>query len=245
MSDKSNEIIKYNSGANNILAINSILQAIGLENIDISSTNGVLLPIAFLVIKHASKRVISNFVADFKKWKDRKIIKEDYLNTDQYNECLQELFIIFENEPLDQKKFEVLKKIFLVASTERYSGRNDPRPLEYIRKCKSLNSGEILLLFAEYRDHLQNPHRVGGLRVEDWLNNAAKNSGLNNHQLVTEHENGLRNKLLIHDRNRLTGDPKDYITIFEKGRLTALGYELCEYIEHYDEIENELTKINK
>jgi len=50
----------------------------------------------------------------------------------------------------DELRFSIIKRVFLVAATESVSDRNSLLPQQYMKICKKLESGEIMVLNATY-----------------------------------------------------------------------------------------------
>lgn len=222
--------------------INETLQAFGLSGFDINNPKGMFLPIAVAATKSIGNMFFEKAKEAYQRFREKGKIKEDYIKSDQHKSCLKELLFALEDETLDEKRFEVLNKIFLVASTEEISNRNDPLPLEYLRKCRNLTAGEILVLVSEYK-HVMESNMLSrkednSIPVENWLEYSAKRSGLVHQELVEEHEMELINKHLLNQRS---GDKNRYVILKKKGRLSDLGFGICEYIKKYDEIEKSLN----
>lgn len=169
------------------------------------------------------------------------LIKEDYYDTEQCKTGIQELLDAIENDMLDENLFNAMKKIFLVAATEKYSDRLDFLPLEYLRICRELNPGEVILLLANYRIVKDNKweYTRSITAVHNWVSLVVANSQLRHGSLILFHEKGLMEKQLIKgrahtDKSGVSLDRKTF-------RLTDFGFALCEYIENYDSIIEDVT----
>lgn len=68
------------------------------------------------------------FVAEFKSWRERGRVKDDYAFTEQFQVCLQELLDAIDNDSLDEDRFNVLKKILMVACSEGEVDRDSVLP---------------------------------------------------------------------------------------------------------------------
>ena len=163
------------------------------------------------------------------------LIKEDYYETEQFKSGIQELFDAIENDLLDETVFNAMKKVFLITSTETESNRNDILPLEYLRLCRKMASGEIILLYDNYKIWKNNTEwkRRGSVQqLSYWVSLIAKESALKIEGIILLHEQGLIDKLLLKSRH----SPGEVGIDKETFRLTGLGIALFEYIEKYDSL---------
>ncbi len=127
----------------------------------------------------------------------------------------------------DETRFLFLKKLFLSIATEKLSDRNDVLPQQYIRIARSLSSGEVLLLLASFRV-AKNDRQIRDFG--SWMAKAEEYSGLRHHELIMLYDLDLTSKKLIIERGI-------QMNIGEHHRLTSIGYEMCRFIEHYDQEE--------
>jgi hypothetical protein len=131
----------------------------------------------------------------------------------------------------DEIRFSFLKKIFLITATETASDRNSIIPQQFMKICRCLSSGEILVMQGAY-SYLKAGHiDPNDLNTQSWLRNVAKESGLTYPSLVESHESELERKKII--RGRFYSD-KSGVTLGDYYRLTELGYQICKFIESYD-----------
>ncbi len=168
--------------------------------------------------------------AEWKEYREKGRVKDDYVFTDQHQECFQELLDFLDKDSPDEVRFTVLKKIFLTAATETASTRDSLLPQQFMRLCRDLTSGEVLVLLAAHTvprlgDHSQ------GQGAGRWLEVLADESGLQYSDLVEIHEATLIAKHLFTPR---IYQDRSGVKASAHGRLTALGHALCEFIETYD-----------
>jgi len=184
---------------------------------------------------------------EWKRYKEKGKIKEDYQYTEQHQSCLQELLDFLDNDLPNEITFSFLKNLFLVAASEKASDRDSILPHQFIRICRKLSSGEILLLSAIYNiakkgyDHFKQliefPQSPS---AHNWLILMAKESSLKYPELVELHETELINKGLLTKRRLSDGSAVSITPYF---RLTQLGYDICSFIENYEEVfQNKKTK---
>lgn len=178
---------------------------------------------------------------EYTKLEDKGLIPEDYFDTEQCKTGIQELLDSIENDMLDENLFNAMKRIFLVAATEKYSDRLDFLPLEYLRICRELSPGEVILLLANYKIVKDNKweYTRSITAVHNWVSLVVANSQLRHGSLVLFHEKGLMEKQLI--KGRVQSDKSGVGLDRKTFRLTDFGFALCEYIENYDSIIEDVT----
>ena len=160
-------------------------------------------------------------------------IKQDYFETEQCKSGIQELLDAIENDLIDKTIFDTMKKIFLVTSTEKVLDRENIEPIEFLRLCRKMSSGEILLLFANYnicKNSNDWKNKSSLQPISDWVTRVINVSELKLEGLIFLHEQGLIEKHLLKERSERSHVGIDKETY----RLTDLGFALCEYVEHYD-----------
>jgi hypothetical protein len=164
---------------------------------------------------------------------DKGRVRDDYVPTDQHQECLQELLDFLGRENPDAVRVDLLKRLFFVAAAERQSTRQSILPQEYMKICGTLSVGEILVLRANYDLYCQGLGDGPGHSASEWLAKIAEISGLAHTGLVETHEAGLIAKRLISDR---THADRSGIQWSPHYRFTDLGLAICEYIKGYEEV---------
>ncbi|MCL4704771.1 hypothetical protein KJ068_06400 [bacterium] len=158
-------------------------------------------------------------------------IKSDYGKTEQATSCFQELLAALEHPPVDETKFEALKTIFLKASTEELTSRDDPTPQLLMSIVKEMSSGEILLLAAVYKLGLGKLPTNATNSAQGWLQYISQNSVLSTTGMVEFFEAGLLEKKLLTDRRLPDRSGIDSRHHF---RLTDLGIKLCSFFVQKD-----------
>lgn len=101
-----------------------------------------------------------------------------------------------------------------------------------------MSSGEIIVLDATHKIAKQSelPQITG---ANQWLDIIARESGLMHTSLVEIHEDELMGKRLL--SRRLHAD-RSGVERKPHFRLTSLGFELCEYIAHYEQVSEETQR---
>ncbi|MCB0510093.1 MAG: hypothetical protein KDC82_04960 [Bacteroidetes bacterium] len=135
----------------------------------------------------------------------------------------------------DEIRFSYLKKIFFVTASEKCYSRESNLPQQFMKICRTLSSGEIIVLNACYRICQKNWQKEHNFQsASEWVKIIANISDLKYTALVEIHEQKLIEKRLI--SRRIHGD-RSGVVLQPYFRLTDLGYEICSYIEKYEEIE--------
>jgi hypothetical protein len=208
----------------------------GLTGIISSKPQEWFLSIGYLLQRTRASDFLATFLKEWEKYREKGRIPDDYLETEQHKECLQEILDYLDKALPDEITFNVLKKIFIVASTENLTTRESLLPQHYIRIIRKLSPGAILILTTAYiiaKEGItkeQNTDRSAIL----WLNKIAERSGLLYFELVENYEEELIKYNLITDRKL---SDKSGIFYGKHNRLTEFGLNLCTYIENYEDIE--------
>lgn len=215
---------------------NSIIEA--LTGVIRTDRREVLASLGYMLQRSRNLNFFDVFLQEWAVYRDRGRIKQDCEESDQFRDCLQEMLDFLDKELPNRKRFEVMKRIFMVAATESLSlDRNSQLPHEYMQICRSLSAGATLVLAAVYEGYCE--QKLEGREREEtanaWLARIAKASGLEHTSLVEQHENGLIEKHLITERKH-----SDRSGVFIKNnRLTDLGLAFCTYVAAYDNIEKD------
>ncbi len=204
----------------------------GVTGIAASDRKELTLSVGHIFQTLRKGQFLSHLSEEWESYRDKGRIKEDYTETEQHRSCLQELLAFLDNDLPDEIRFEVIKKIFLVAASESKSDRNSLMPYQFLRICRSMSSGEMLVLNATYTIAKSGtPPQVTG--ANQWLDVIAKESELEHASLVEIYEEDLMKKKLI---TRRTHSDRSGVAATPHFRLSSLGLELCEYIAAYDDV---------
>jgi hypothetical protein len=213
-------------------AILNLSQAV--TGIAVSNRNDFVLSGSRIFQSAINRNFYQTLKSEWDSYKQKGRIKDDYEGTEQHHACLQELFDFLDNDLPDKTRFEFMKKIFLVTSTEEGLDRDSILPQQYMRICRNFKSGEILVLTGVYKMAKQGSWNPNNRSAVNWLKVVAGISGLEHNDLVSAYEkklieNGLITPRTLADRSGI--EPGKY------NRLTPLGYELCRFVETYDALE--------
>jgi hypothetical protein len=156
----------------------------------------------------------------------------DYQSSKPYMNSLAELLDYLDTDIPNDEIAETLKKLFFIPAFNDYYDDDKLLSIEYMKIIKNLNAGELMVLFTAYKN-------IGAIgsnsfwTASNWLKYIAERSLLKYPELVEVHEKRLMELHLLSDR--LHSD-RSGVSINDYFRLTNLGYNLCQYIERYDEV---------
>lgn len=228
------EIQKYEEPTSSIVkkTLENLLQ--GLTGVAVSDKKEIILSVSNIFQKLLAGNRLNSFIDEWEKLKSKGNIKDDYQFTEQHKISLLELLKFLDEDIADEERFAFIKKIILVSATEKYSARDEILPQQYIRIVKSLSSAELLILIAAYNTNMKldwkdnvNPRK----RVSDWKNEIIKQSGLVYQEIIDIEVEKLVNKVLIIPALNADGSG---LLLGEHFRLTNLGFNILEFVSHYD-----------
>ncbi|MFH1277139.1 MAG: hypothetical protein ABIK65_02005 [Candidatus Eisenbacteria bacterium] len=199
----------------------------------VGSDRATLMMIPGRLIQAARNRTfLQQFAAEYDSLVEKGRIRPDYQKTEQGISCLQELLAALDNAPVDETKFQMLKRLFLAVASERVTSRDDPTPQLIMRIARGLSSGEIFVLSVSYEKSKSDEivARVGS-NVDSWSREIASTSPIQLMGLVEFYETGLMEKKLITER---TLSDRSGFRRTRHFRLTDLGVRLCEILSAGD-----------
>ena len=204
----------------------------GLTGLTVSEKKELILSASRIFQSYRSVGFINTLKIEWDKLREKGKIKDDYMNTEQHQACIGELLEALDRDNPDEIKFNILKKIFLVAATESQSNRESVLPHQYMVLARFLSSGEVLVLEAAHRIAKTHKFDINQDKLyENSLARIANESGLRFKDLVRIHEMELIEKNLFTIRMGLKNQEAH---IGEHFRLTDLGWDFCEYAKAYD-----------
>jgi len=134
----------------------------GVTGIAASQREDLILSVGHIFQRMRAGQFLGTLKREWDKYKGKGRIKPDYESTEQHKSSLQELLSFLDKDAPDELRFSLLKKIFLIAATETASNRDSHLPLQYMQIARTLTSGEILVLNAEYTVATKNRQLWGG-----------------------------------------------------------------------------------
>jgi hypothetical protein len=172
---------------------------------------------------------------EFKEYRDKGRIKDEYLVSDQAKNNLQILLNFIDDDSPDEVRFNAMKAIFLGAATEEMSSRDDTISTELLKIGRSLTSGELLVLVTAYRlKSSVNLQEHWG--AAQWVTKVAQESHLDYPELVEIHEQKLMEKYLLSGR---TMSDRSGVSVNPHFRLSGLAIRLCDFIKAYGNTQND------
>jgi hypothetical protein len=224
-----NDLSKFQEDTSNVLAktLNGLIE--GITGVAASEKKELYLSVGHLLQAVRKGKFLSQLLKDWNQYRDKGRIKEDYQTAEQHYTCIQEILDFLDSDPPEEIRFDILKKIFLVAATEKVSDRNSFLPQQYMKLCRTLSSGEILVLSTTYKI---SKRKYVERSAAEWLKKIAQESGLVHPELVEIHEEELMKKHLLSLR---VHPDRSGIDVNPHFRLTSLGFDICNYIENYVE----------
>jgi hypothetical protein len=223
--------IKWSRDTSDVIKDTLTQLAEGLTGIAASDRKELVFSVGHIVQSLRKGLFLSRFREEWNAYRDKGKIKDDYIGTEQHQACLQGLLEFLDHDSPDEIRFETLKKIFLVAATESASDRTSLLPYQFLKLCRGMSSGEIIVLNATYQIAKESFPDI--LAAAQWLEMIAERSGLKHPALVEIHEEQLIQKHLISGRRHTD---RSGVTVKSHFRLTSLAFELCEYIANYEAI---------
>ena len=168
----------------------------GITGIAASDRKELVFSVSHILQSLRKGHFLSRLLQEWHDYRKKGKIPEDYHTTEQHQVCLQELLDFLDKDLPDDIRFQTLKKIFVTAATEGVCDRNSLLPCEYMRLCRRMSSGEILVLNAAYQVAEEGfPPNLRG--AHEWLKIVADKSSLIHPSLVEIHEEQLMIKCLL------------------------------------------------
>jgi hypothetical protein len=205
----------------------------GITGLASSDRKDLILSVGHLFQSMLTGRFLNTLNYEWDDLRSKGRIKEDYEETEQHRTCLKEMLDFLDSNKPDEARFSFMKKIFLMASTEKLADRDSIIPQQYMRICRELSSAEILIISSAYKFSKNKEWNKDESNASAWLKKIADDSGLVQPDLVDFYDQQLINKKLITPRK---GSNKDGIHQGENCRLTGLSKHICKFIEAYDEL---------
>jgi hypothetical protein len=215
--------------------VNTILEKLiqGLTRVVTSDKNDLIMTVSGIVPKLLAGSRLDAFLKEWNKLVEKGNVKEDYQFSEQHKMCLLELLNFLDKDIADDDRFDAIKKIILIAATEKYSQRTEVLPQQYIRIIQKLSSADLLILIAAYNTSKDldwkdnaNPKRS----IEDWKKAILKRTGLVYEEILDiEVEKLVKKRLLLPS---LYGDGSG-LGLGDHIRLTTLAFSIIDFMDYY------------
>lgn len=203
----------------------------GFTGIAASDRKDLILSISHIFQRTRIVGFLKALFIEWNQYKEKGRIKDDYITSEQHQVCLQEMLDFLDKDSPDERRFSILKAIFLGAATETKSTRDSVLPQQYMSLCRTLSSGEVLVLQATFAI-AESGGTYSAKNNNEWFKHIAEKSGLQTRELVEIHERKLIEKNLIMNRARTDGS-----IVYNAGgnfRLTPLAIQMCKFIKEFD-----------
>lgn len=193
------------------------------------------LSFGYLLQRVRGGKFLQTLETEMAKYRKKGKIKEDYLATEQGQACLQEILDALDKESPDKVRFAAMKAVLLAAATESTTNRDSFLPQQFMRVCRGLSSGELIVLTGSlklFEKSALNGERANYLGdAQRWAQNVASEMNLKYADLVRSHEETLAAKRLI---SEISSTNKNQFAVTDYYRLTEFGYNLCKFIQQTD-----------
>jgi len=203
----------------------------GLTGVAASDRKDIIVSFGHIFQKLRGRKFLHDLQEEWERYREKGKVSDDYIQSEQHQECLQEILDFLDQDAPDERRFDALKRIFLFAACENKSTRESVLPQQYMQIVRGLSAGAVLVLFATYNvarseeyKARPNPDRSASV----WAERISKESGLEFPELVENHEETLIQKRLLTDR---VHSDRSGVTLSPRFRLTGLGWEICQYID--------------
>jgi len=100
----------------------------GLFGLASSDRKDLILSLGYIFQRTRSSTFLKALLQEWERYKDKGRIKEDYISSEQHQQCLQEMLDFLDRDSPDELRFTFLKRIFLTAATEKISTRDSFLP---------------------------------------------------------------------------------------------------------------------
>jgi hypothetical protein len=202
----------------------------GFSSVAASNRKDLILSIGHIFQRLRSGSFLEALKKEWECYIEKGRIKDDYIDSEQHKECLQEMLDFLDKDSPDERRFAILKAIFLGAATEEQSTRDSVLPQQYMSLCRTLSSGEVLVLQTAFAI-AESKSWTTKSRAADWLKDIAEKSGLKHSELVEIYEKSLMEKNLL--SNRVSSD-RSGVYLNPSYRLTQFAIDICKFIKEFD-----------
>lgn len=199
----------------------------GITGIASSGRKDLILSVGHVLQRMRGGKFLSAFKGEWDKYKEKGRINDEFERSEENLDCLQELLDFIDKDIPDSQRFEAMKNLYLNIAVNSASDMPAVNRQQLMRVCRSLSSGELIVLLTAYRLGSQKTKQEWGQQsARSWLGLVARESGLYL-GLVELNEGHLIEKKLL--SRRTLGDGSG-VTLDQHFRITDVGVALCEWI---------------
>jgi hypothetical protein len=203
----------------------------GITTLATMGRKGFIKSISNVVQRQRKEGWLEAFLVEWNELCEQGKIKPNFIESEQGEECRQELLDSLDIDKPDKDKFEAMKKIFLKAATAPEKEWESSHPQQLMKVCRTLSSEELIILGVAY--HLYSTMSPGelerGSRGSDgWPRFIEKHSsGRISEGMVFHYEDDLVRKQIIGGR---ANSDRSGINYVQQCRLAPLGIELGKFL---------------
>ncbi len=202
-----------------------------------SEPKDILVSLGYIAQRLIADQHLNSVLVEWEKIREKGRMKEDYAQCMQAKYTLLELLKFLESDMPDEQRFQILKRIMLVAATEEKSDRQSIKPQEFMKLIKILPAGSVMVLTTAYQLSKNPPIGPGEnnrVNADSWVKIIAEKSGLEYPALVVMYEKPLIESMLLTERVYADGSG---VRLSPHFRVSDLGFELCSFLDHYDSLD--------
>lgn len=200
----------------------------GFAGIAASDRKEWALSVGHLFQRLRGGQFLNTLKGEWDLYKAKGKISDEFEQSDENWDCLQELLDCLDKDVPDSKRFEAMKNLYLNIAVHAGSPKSDFLSQQLMRVCRRLSSGELIVLLTVYRtsDSKRQGAKYQHYGAENWLVVITNRSGMPR-ELVETYEEALMEKRLLSPR--IHGD-RSGVVLGDYFRLTDFAVTLCDWI---------------
>jgi hypothetical protein len=198
----------------------------GMTGMAASKKEDLVLSAGHILQRLRGGRFLSTLREEWNSYKRRGRISDDFEQSEENWDCLQELLDFIDKDIPDTKRLDAMKNLYLNIAVHADSPRPDFLVQQLMRLCRSLGSGELIVLLTAYNMPKSKQDEARDRHHGNWLIAIANESGMPK-ELVQTYEEGLMQKRLL--TQRLHAD-RSGVILGDHFGLSELAVTLCRWI---------------
>jgi len=199
----------------------------GLVGIASSDRKDLILSVGHILLRLRGGSFLSAFKKEWDAYRDKGRIPKDFEQSDENWDCLQEMLDFIDRDIPDTRRFGAMKNLYLNIAVNSASDASAVNNQQLMRVCRSLSSGELIVLLNVYKLGLRKTaEQWGHQSAASWVRLVAEESGLYT-GLVEVNEGELIKKGLLFQR---THADRSGVALGQHFRVTDVGVALCKWM---------------
>lgn len=151
----------------------------GVTGIASSERKDLILSFGHILQRMRGGRFLSAFKEEWDKYKEKGRISDEFEQSEDNWDCLQELLDFVDKDIPDSRRFEAMRNLYLNIAVNSASDMPCVNRQQLMRACRGLSSGELIVLLTAYKLGSQKTKEQWGSQVaSSWLRIVADESGL-------------------------------------------------------------------